>query len=226
MFRRRRREEPGEEIVEPAEQEGAAPGRTQGPWDEADDVPEHDRIDLGGMRVPISQDFEVQVNLAEDQVVAATVLTGESALQIQAFAAPKKSGIWDDLRREIADEVASSGGTTEEAEGPFGAELEARIPVEDAGEQAVRFLGVDGPRWFLRGVISGKAALDREAAALLEDAFAGVVVVRGAQPMAPKELIGLRLPTEALQALEEHNAQQNRAKLNPFERGPEITEIR
>jgi len=53
---------------------------------------------------------------------------------------------------------------------------------------------VDGPRWFLRGVISGAAATDPEAAAQIEELFRSVVVVRGSAPMPPRDLIPLRVP--------------------------------
>jgi hypothetical protein len=44
-----------------------------------------------------------------------TVLGG-SAVQLQAFAAPKTSGLWDEVRQEIAEEVAKSGGDSEQAD--------------------------------------------------------------------------------------------------------------
>jgi hypothetical protein len=49
------------------------------------------------------------------------------------------------------------------------------------------------------------------------------VVVRGAEAMAPRELLALRLPEAAVQ---EAPAPEGRDPLEPFERGPEITEIR
>ena len=84
-------------------------------------------------------------------------------------------------------------------DGAFGPELLAQIPVA-AGEgqsghmRLARFIGVDGPRWFLRGVIAGEAAVDPAAAAQVEDLFRSIVVVRGATPMPPRDLIPLRLP--------------------------------
>lgn len=217
--------EPGDELDDAGET--SAPAGT-GPWDAGEDVPEMERIDLGGMRVPMTEGAEVQVNVVDDQLVAATVLREESAMQVQAFAAPKSSGLWKDVRREIVAELKEAGGSAEEADGPFGPELRASVPVQGedgkaSGTQPARFLGVDGPRWFLRGVISGKAATDDEAGAALEAVFADIVVVRGDAPMPPRDLLELRLPREAQQALEE---QQNRSDLNPFERGPEITEVR
>jgi hypothetical protein len=61
----------------------------------------------------------------------------------------------------------------------------------------VRFIGVDGPRWFLRGVISGDAAVNPEAASHVEDLFRSVVVVRGNTPMPPRDLIPLHMPANA-----------------------------
>jgi len=191
-------------------------------------------VDLGSLQVPVADDVEIQVSMAEDQAAWVTVMHGDSGLQLQAFAAPKSGGLWEEVREEITAEVARSGGQAEEAEGPFGAELRARIA---AGEQPgaaggplepVRFLGVDGPRWFLRGVISGPAASRPELATRLEEVFAGVVVVRGEHPVPPRDMLEIRLPDEARQALAEQMEQAGgQFQLeDPFERGPEITETR
>jgi Protein of unknown function (DUF3710) len=206
-----------------------------GPWDVNDDVPQADRIDFGCLQVPVAEGCEVQVSMADDQPAWITVVRGDSGLQLQAFAAPKTDGLWADVREEIAAEVAKAGGQSEEADGPFGVEVHARIaPPEPApgmpgGLHPVRFLGVDGPRWFLRGVINGPAALRPEIAAPLEQVFADVVVVRGDHPVPPRDMLEIRLPAEALQALaDEAEAQEeNRwGGLDPFQRGPEITETR
>jgi hypothetical protein len=185
----------------------------------------------------VAEGTEVQVSMADDQAAWVTVVRGNSGLQLQAFAAPKSGGLWDDVREEIAAEIAKAGGDWEEAEGPFGTELRARIvpaePVQGAvrgARQPVRFLGVDGPRWFLRGVISGPAARREEEARPLEWVFAGVVVVRGDHPVPPRDLLEIQLPEEVRQAIAgqagEPEPQGGRWALGPFERGPEITETR
>jgi hypothetical protein len=90
-----------------------------------------------------------------------------------------------------------------------------------------RFLGVDGPRWFLRGVIRGAAASRPEQAKPLEDLFANVVVVRGDHPVPPRELLPLQLPEDARQALAEQLEQQGGpAGPNPFGGGPGGSEPR
>ena len=69
-----------------------------------------------------------------------------------------------------------------------------RVPDGAAGKRLARFVGVDGPRWFLRGVIGGAATADVDAAAQVEDLFRSIVVVRGGTPMPPRDLIPLRMP--------------------------------
>ena len=267
VFRRRRQgDEPEKELSvaeEPAEvseetEEGARAAVSAGdggPWDAEQAYPQLERIDFGAIQVPIGPGIEVQVNLEATEhdaegnpiggrMVAVTIVTGESGLQVQAFAAPKRSGIWADVRQETAAEIQQAGGQTQDGEGPFGPELLAMVPVqipedvlnseeipEEIREQGfawqpVRFIGVDGPRWFLRGVVSGAAIENEEQFQVLEDVFRNIVVVRGDQPMPPRELLELRLPPEAQQAL---NQQQNEAEkddFDPFQRGPEITEVR
>ncbi|GGL26720.1 DUF3710 domain-containing protein [Planomonospora parontospora] len=221
MFGRRRREETPAAAVEEVAQ---APARDSGPWDSGEPHPERERVDLGGLRVPVGPGFEIQLNLAGDRIVGAVVLAEESALQVQAFAAPKRNGIWDEVRAELAAAVKGAGGTAEERQGPFGTELAAKVPGE-GGPQPVRYLGVDGPRWFLRAAVSGRAALDADAAGILEDVVRDIVVVRGDEPMPPHESIELRLPPEARQAMD-RQAEAGKPDLNPFKRGPEIAELR
>jgi len=63
---------------------------------------------------------------------------------------------------------------------------------------------------------------------VFEDVFADTVVVRGDHPMPPRDVLALRLPAEAQKALEEQMAQAagGLEPLDPFVRGPEITETR
>jgi len=249
VFRRRRRGEAAEPAVqdeaaqdylddgdedgyaenEPAGDGAAAPVAGTGPWDGAGAYPAAERMDFGSLLIPVREGLEVQINMAEDQGVWIAVLRGDNGLQLQAFAAPKTSGLWDEVRQEIAEEIVKSGGECREEEGPFGTELHARVRTDEPGQrtqtQPVRFLGVDGPRWFLRGVISGPAARRPELARPFEEVFEDVVVIRGDHPAPPRDLLEIRLPDEARQALEEQMAAQQEPP-DPFERGPEITETR
>jgi hypothetical protein len=182
---------------------------TSGPWDEMD-APDDGRarIDLGSLRLPAMPGTDLRVELnAQQKVIAATLRAGESFLQVSVFAAPRAGGIWGSVREDLAKSASGQGGSLREVEGPFGPELAGSIvatPPAEPGQappQAVRrparFLGVDGPRWFLRGMISGPAAGNAEAAATLEEAFRNIVVVRGTEPMPVREQLPLTLPPQA-----------------------------
>jgi hypothetical protein len=197
---------------------------TTGPWDAADapqdGVP---RIDLGSIRLPAVTGTDLRVELNQQQkVIGATLRSGDSLLQVSAFAAPRAGGIWDGVREDLASSASGQGGSLREVEGPFGPELAGTIvaaPSAQTGQatppqpvrRPARFLGVDGPRWFLRGLITGPAAESPEAAAVLESVFRGIVVVRGADPMPVREQLPLTLPPQAAAQL----AQQQQAAVRP-----------
>ncbi|HEY0358644.1 MAG TPA: DUF3710 domain-containing protein [Mycobacteriales bacterium] len=228
MFRRRNRKQDDPDVTEVAEVAGedgpapAVPGH--GPWD-VDAVPDDrmDRIDLGALRVPTPEGTELRLE-ADDAGEITTVLLvgGDSALQLGVFAAPRHEGIWDEVRDEIAAGIKAEGGTARDAEGDHGTELHAELSTPE-GRQRVRFVGYDGPRWFVRGVFTGAAGVDEAAAGLLTDALRGVVVVRGGEPMPVRDPLPLRLPREVI---ESQAAEEEQRKLTLPERGPEITEIR
>jgi Protein of unknown function (DUF3710) len=219
---------------EPDDQEPAgAPRAEGGPWDAGEAFPAQERVDLGSLQVPVGPEHEIQLVMAERHGAWVTVKYRESEVQIQAFAAARRSALWDDVRAEIAAEVNTAGGRSQESEGPFGVELLAQVPIEPgqpaSGMRLVRFVGIDGPRWFVRGLFTGPAADGGEQAELLEQVLRDVVVVRGEHPVPPREILELRLPPEARQALEEQAAAEEnrfRGDLNPFDRGPEFTETR
>ena len=215
------------------EAEAVVVSRPQGPWDSADaPADEVQRIDLGALRVPVPEGTEVRVDVGpEGEVVAATLVQGESSMQVNAFAAPRKSGIWSEVRTEIAEALNGSDGSAEETDGPYGPELKAQVPAEAPGGGVAlapaRFLGVDGPRWFLRALLTGPAAADPAAAAGLEAALRDLVVVRGDEAMAVRDPLPLHLPREvAEQAAAAAAEDGDAAGLAMPERGPEITETR
>ncbi|MBB4932199.1 hypothetical protein F4561_003019 [Lipingzhangella halophila] len=191
--------------------------RVQGPWDVTEDAPDIDRLDLGAIRVPVEKGIEVQVNIAQKRkkIIGVTLIKGNSALQVQPFAAPKSSGLWDEMREELREQVTEQGGKAEDFEGAFGPELRAVVPVEgktnESGQQLgqrVRFIGVDGPRWVLRGVIRGEGATKPEVMAEIEEIFQRIVVVRGEQPVPPRDLLSITVPPELEERMTESaNAQ-------------------
>ncbi|HRN29310.1 MAG TPA: DUF3710 domain-containing protein [Terrimesophilobacter sp.] len=173
---------------------------TAGPLDETEASAVRPYIDLGGVKLVPRDGMQVRLEVEEGskRVVAVGLDIGGSTLQVQPFAAPRSGGLWHEIRDQIAEQIAKQGGTTSLQVGPFGPELLAQIPASAPGQpgttRVARFVGVDGPRWFLRGVIAGEAATNRDAAAVIEDVFRSVVVVRGNTPMPPRDLIPLQMP--------------------------------
>lgn len=207
-----------------------------GPFDSTEVDEPGERIDLGGLLLPAAaMELRMEVDEATQAVRAVTLVVGEAAVQLQVFAAPRTEGIWWEIRPGLTAEIDRQGGTAELRDGPFGPEILARMPVRSAdgrtGHQVSRFFGIDGPRWFLRGVFSGTAGVDDQASAPLEEIVRNVIVVRGTEAMAPRDPIPLRLPAGARRANapadeETEDDTPTSDDFNPFERGPEIQEVR
>ncbi|MGC5169922.1 DUF3710 domain-containing protein [Micromonospora sp. DT81.3] len=173
-----------------------------GPFDESEANPVRPYIDLGGIKILPREGLNLRLEVEEQtkRIVAVGLDYADSSLQVQPFAAPRTAGLWDETRDQIRDQVRQQGGRVEERDGPLGPELLAEVPVAATadgapGKRLARFVGVDGPRWFLRGVIGGAATSDVAAAAQVEDLFRSIVVVRGNSPMPPRDLIPLRMPS-------------------------------
>lgn len=177
---------------------------TAGPLDSTEFKSANPYLDLGSIRVPSLDSVAVKLEVEEatGKPIAVTLDTGNWSIQLQAFAAPRSEGVWLEVRALLASSIASQGGQIDERIGSLGPELVAKLPVNnEAGQQIgtrlARFVGVDGPRWFLRGVISGAALVDPKAAADADDLFRAVVVHRDEIPMPPKDLLPITIPGQS-----------------------------
>ena len=200
--------------------------RGDGPWDigEVDDLEgtdEGQRIDLGSLIVTGVAGAELRLQVAEDtnEIVSAMLVietkvpdpagrsgatqTVSSALELGAYAAPRSGGLWSELREEISEAATAQGGSASLREGPFGVELHRFIPVTtpegEQGYQPSRMWVAEGPRWLLRGIVYGQAAveddLESPVVADVLAAFRQVIVRRGEEAMAPGDLLPLSMPS-------------------------------
>lgn len=182
-------------LAEPSD-EYVGRGDERGPWDVNDeDVPDYDDyLDLGAYYLPFLQGIELRIKAsrATQQVLGSTITYGASSLEIEAFAAPKTMGLWDDVRADLLEANKSAS----EVEGVFGTELKLPVSVKGGKTVNTRIVGVDGPRWMLRGIFSGKAAVDPDSpeTEALNKFFADIVVERGEEPLAPRDLIPMHPP--------------------------------
>jgi hypothetical protein len=178
---------------------------TAGPLDISEVRSADQYVDFGSIRVPASEDLQLRLEIEEEtkRIVAITIDSAESSLQIQAFAAPRHEGIWHEIRAQIASALAQQGAEVQEGIGTLGHEIASRQPILDeagnlVGHKIARFIGVDGPRWFLRGVISGAALTDPIAAGRIETLFRKIVVNRGETPLPPRDLLPITVPGGAV----------------------------
>jgi uncharacterized protein DUF3710 len=149
--------------------------------------------------VPVVPGVEIRVQAGEDGAVQQVVLVhGDNALQLGVFAAPRTEGIWEETRAEIKASLFADGVAAEEVPGEYGTELRARVRTPE-GLNDLRFVGIDGPRWMVRAIYQGKAAVDPSVAAPLVECLRNLVVDRGKEAMPAREALPLRLPKEAVE---------------------------
>jgi hypothetical protein len=146
-------------------------------------------------------ELQLQVDEKSGEVMAVVLVGEDGALELRAFAASRGGGAWDELRPRIAAEMARMGGTADEKQGSFGAELLCMLPVQtpegEAATQPSRIMGHEGPTWLLRATLMGRPALDEDLSAPWEETIRQVVVRRGREAMPPGAPLPLTLPPEA-----------------------------
>ncbi|WP_203335595.1 DUF3710 domain-containing protein [Nocardioides limicola] len=187
------------EVVVPPE-----PG--SGPHDIADVDVDRDgvtRVDLGSLLIVPGpgRDVRLQVDEASQTVQAVVIADADGAIEVKAFAAPRNEGIWDEVRPQIAADMARRGGTATEKDGSFGTELHCQMTVKrpdgSTAVQPSRIVAVEGPRWLLRATLLGRPAIDVEAAGPWESVLRDVVVRRGESAMPVGTSLPLKVPATA-----------------------------
>ncbi|WP_372505681.1 DUF3710 domain-containing protein [Streptomyces macrolidinus] len=67
---------------------------------------------------------------------------------------------WTSIHGELMKSIKGSGGTVKEWAGLAGVGPRAELQIAKPSRcMSVRMLGCDGPRWILRGIVSGDGAL-------------------------------------------------------------------
>ncbi|MER5394639.1 DUF3710 domain-containing protein [Saccharopolyspora sp. NPDC002686] len=179
----------------------------RGPFDESE-APEDEveRLDLGSVRLPVPEGGQLQVEVDPSGPVRAVhLVTPVGRLTVSAFAAPRSGGLWDEVSGELAEQLRKDGARVHTEEGDWGLEL-----VADSPKAALRFIGVDGPRWLLRGVAAGPAESAEDCAKLLCAVLDETIVVRGTDPMPVRTPLPIELP----EAIQRHIQQAQQAEAN------------
>ena len=187
------------------EGEYADEGDVDGPFDE-DEAPDDGigRLDLGSVRLPVPEQSQVQVEMDPSGPLRAVhVVTPNGRHTVSAYAAPRSSGLWGEVARELSEQLHNDGARVRRESGPWGIELVAFV-----NNVLLRFVGVDGPRWMLRAVAAGPKEQSAKAAEELRNLVRDTVVVRGQLPMPVRTPLPLTLPEEIAQQVQAQSTQQ------------------
>ena len=188
---------------EPYDEDSELSDVSDGPFDvadfEDDGVP---RIDLGSVKVPVPDGSQVQVEMdPETQGVRAVhVVTEQGQITVSAYAAPRSGGLWREVSTELAEQLRADGAKVNIGRGVWGLEISAIV-----GDVALRFVGVDRPRWMLRGVIAGPQSEAAAAVEVLRGIVRRTIVDRGDAPMPVRTPLTITLPD----AVAQHIAEQS-----------------
>lgn len=203
-----------------------------GPFDYSEVENTQEYLDFGSILIKPVAGLKVRMDVEESnkRVIAVSLEIAESRIQLMAFSSSKSESLWPGISDKIKSDISAQNGEIFTRDGDYGQELLAKVPQQlpdgRAGHVALRFVGIDGHRWFLRAVIGGAAIGDEEAAGIVDGILRTVVVNRGDKPLPPAELLPLSVPAnaQARPAGTEQNPEQNPELKRP-ERGPEITQI-
>jgi Protein of unknown function (DUF3710) len=183
-----------------AEGADAADVLADGPFD-SEELPEADveRVDLGSLLIAPepNRELRLQVDEASGTVQSVVIAGPDGALELRAFSAPRNGDLWSETRPKIAADVAQSGGTATEREGPWGTELICEVGQRSGPRQVTRVIGINGPRWMLRCSLLGSAAAKPDDAREWEDSIRRVAVHRGVHAMPVGEGLPVVMPAQA-----------------------------
>jgi hypothetical protein len=177
-----------------------------GPYDESEEPDDGvSRLDLGSIRLPVPDGAQLQVEMDPAGAVRAVhLLTPVGQLTVSAFAAPRTGGLWKEVSGELITQLKNDGARILRENGEWGEEITARN-----NNVHLRFVGVDGDRWMLRGVAAGTEEQALAASEALHDLVRGTVVVRGVQPMPVRTPLPIELPEAIARHIAQAQAQGN-----------------
>ena len=179
---------------------------TQGPFEFSIDIDTSSMLDLGALFLPNIPGLEVHLDLDPRSGVGRSVSLhlNMTIAEVQVFAAATNEDLWASMRDAIVSGLREQKVDCTVEMGQFGTEIHAVMPTVDldgnAHVQPVRFVGVRGPRWLIRAVISGDGALpnanpDPIADSGINEVISKLVINRGEDPLPPGERLALRSPT-------------------------------
>lgn len=190
-------------------------GDVEGPFDITDfDDPEVallGRHDLGAVLIPENEAAELAVEVNQQGVpTMAWMVTGNGRYNVTAYAAPKAGSLWREVATEVAESLRKEAAEVTIEDGPWGREVVGHM-TNGPEPVVMRFVGVDGYRWMVRGAAVGAPDTADAIARDLRNALADTVVRRDDTPQPVRNMLPLQL-SEALIARLRARAEQMMAQ--------------
>jgi hypothetical protein len=159
------------------------------------------RHDLGSVLIPEDETAELVFEVNQQGVPTAVwMVTPNGRYNVTAWAAPKTGGLWREVVTEIADSLRKDNAQVSIEDGPWGREV---VGVVTNGPEPVvmRFIGVDGYRWMVRGAAIGPPQLADKIADEARKALADTVIRRGDTPQPVRAMLPLQLSESLVERL-------------------------
>lgn len=169
-----------------------------GPFDIEDfdhpDVAAQGRHDLGSVLIPMDETAELAVEVNQQGVPTMVWMVQKDVgrYNVTAYAAPKTGGLWREVITEVAESLRKEGAQVAFEDGPYGREV---VGLMTKGPEPVvmRFVGVDGYRWMIRGAAVSTPDTAPAIAQNLRNALADTVVRRDDTPLPVRFMLPLQL---------------------------------
>ena len=151
-------------------------------------------LDLGSLVMAVDGSLSVRIEADSDGRISELIVEHDgSAMQLGVFAANPGHPIWAEVRDEIRASLFEDGEAARPVTSEFGTDLVTQV-LTDQGQAILRFVGIDGPGWMVRGLIQGDAATDLQRAEPFLACLRRLRVVRGDRPYPERTRLPLWLP--------------------------------
>jgi Protein of unknown function (DUF3710) len=151
------------------------------------------RHDLGSVLIPVDETAELAVEVNQDGVPTMVwMVTPNGRYNFTAYAAPKTGSLWREVVTEVADSLRKEAAQVTIEDGPWGREV-VGVMTNGPEPTVMRFIGVDGYRWMIRGAAVGSPESADAIAGDVRKAMADTVVRRGETPMPVRYMLPLEL---------------------------------
>ncbi len=169
------------------------------------------RHDLGAVLIPENEAAELAVEVNQQGVpTMAWMVTSNGRYNVTAYAAPKAGSLWREVVTEVAESLRKEAAEVSIEDGPWGREVVGHM-TNGPEPVVMRFIGVDGYRWMVRGAAVGSPETAEAIARDLRNALSDTVVRRGDTPQPVRNMLPLQL-SESLVARLRARAEQMMAE--------------